>query len=407
MAAAMIVLKNRKWNWILVLDGVTTGVGTLIVFNIALMVVSTGQDEDVPPVFVQDVEAAINKPLRDSDGAPDIYYLIFDGYASSDTISDYFGHDNDTFVADLHRRGFQFAPNSRSNYFYTEYSLKSTLNMQHINEIPLPELKTFLRLHDGIRKRSTSIESTAVANIVEAMGYSVNAWTTSRHHGDNNLLDLLSVMFSPLSELVFDNTVMIVARERLEHFWHLGFGAHNFVENAPLVIDVAGDPSPTFTYLYSSPPHPPYIFERDGKLKENMGPQRLGNIWVPRSGYVDQVVLVNSVILKIVDAILARTENEPIIIIQGDHGPSSTTGHVDLSEIVSPSVELLLERSSILNAMYLPETCKQQLPKDLTAVNTFRFIFNSCFGADFALLQGYTYYTHGDGHQFDFKKVLD
>ncbi len=117
--------------------------------------------------------------------------------------------------------------------------------------------------------------------------------------------------------------------------------------------------------------------------------------------------MVNSVILGIVEAILARTENEPIIIIQGDHGPSSTTGHVDLSEFASPSVELLLERSSILNTMYLPKTCKQQLPLDLTAVNTFRFIFNSCFGADFALLPGYTYYTYGDGHQFDFQKVLE
>ena len=104
---------------------------------------------------------------------------------------------------------------------------------------------------------------------------------------------------------------------------------------------------------------------------------------MPRSGYVDQIVLVNSVILKIVDGILARTENDPIIIIQSDHGPSSTTGHIDLAKIASPGVELLLERSRILNTMYLPKTCKQRLPLDLTAVNTFRFIFNSCFGGDF------------------------
>ena len=45
------------------------------------------------------------------------------------------------------------------------------------------------------------------------------------------------------------------------------------------------------------------------------------NIFEFRDGYLDQLTYINHEILAAVDGILANSNNPPIIILQGDHGP--------------------------------------------------------------------------------------
>ena len=84
--------------------------------------------------------------------------------------------------------------------------------------------------------------------------------------------------------------------------------------------------------------------------------------------------------------LLARSANPPIIILQGDHGPLGRR----ITRLDSPDFR---ERFGILNAMYLPKGMGEFLGNDISAVNTFRFIFNHYFGTDLDLLENRNYLT--------------
>ena len=94
-----------------------------------------------------------------------------------------------------------------------------------------------------------------------------------------------------------------------------------------------------------------------------------------KQGYINQVQYVKTEILPIIDEILAKSTQPPIIIIQGDHG--LTIG----------------ERNDILNAIYLPTVSQKQLYSTMTPVNTFRVVFNAYFGTDYPLLNDISYFS--------------
>ncbi len=92
-----------------------------------------------PPGAVTEPLIAVKKPPGAVDTAvgighrPDIYYIILDGYARSDVMSELFGFDNRPFLERLERRGFYIAKRSTANYCQTPLSLSSSLNAVYLN----------------------------------------------------------------------------------------------------------------------------------------------------------------------------------------------------------------------------------------------------------------------------------
>ncbi len=72
---------------------------------------------------------------RSMPDAPDIYFIVLDGYARADVLAEHYAFDNGPFVRGLEQRGFQVADASRSNYNWTFLSLASTLNMDYLPEL--------------------------------------------------------------------------------------------------------------------------------------------------------------------------------------------------------------------------------------------------------------------------------
>ena len=105
-----------------------------------------------------------------------------------------------------------------------------------------------------------------------------------------------------------------------------------------------------------------------------------------QKGYREQVIFANRKILEAVDAILAKSETPPIILVMGDHGPASMF-HFDID---SPGC--LWERTSNLYALLLPgHQDDGTVYETITPVNTFRVIFNTYFGTELPLLEDRTY----------------
>jgi hypothetical protein len=149
---------------------------------------------------------------------------------------------------------------------------------------------------------------------------------------------------------------------------------------------------PTFVFAHILAPHPPFIFDRDG----NAVPMSIlgleGDVARNyRRGYLEQLLYVSKKTEELVDAILAKSEVKPIIILQADHGPQP------VGEGATPEMTeriRLNERLNILNAYYLPGKDNSVLYDGITPVNTFRAVFNLYFGTDYERLKDESrYYT--------------
>jgi phosphoglycerol transferase MdoB-like AlkP superfamily enzyme len=164
------------------------------------------------------------------------------------------------------------------------------------------------------------------------------------------------------------------------------------------LAEISSLPGSKFVYFHVLAPHAPFIFDQNGPITPDK-PYYLvrdfrGTQEERISGYIGQVSYLNWQVEKAIDAILENSSVSPIIIIQGDHGPG----------IYLNSKACLRERTSILNAYYLPGVSNNPIYETITPVNSFRIIFNQYFGAQFKLLDDRVYYN-GNGEDFKFVDV--
>jgi hypothetical protein len=90
--------------------------------------------------------------------------------------------------------------------------------------------------------------------------------------------------------------------------------------------------------------------------------------------YREQARYLGGLVVQAVKEILKNSTEPPIIIVQGDHGPSG----------FSPDGRRT--RLAILNAYYLPHEGQQWLYPSISPVNSMRVVLNHYFGADFPML---------------------
>nr|MBC8279214.1 hypothetical protein [Chloroflexota bacterium] len=90
-------------------------------------------------------------------------------------------------------------------------------------------------------------------------------------------------------------------------------------------------------------------------------------------------------------------------MIQGDHGPPSSTDKKDREYYI-------LERTPTLSAFLLPAYCDSELYPEISPVNSFRAVLNSCFDGTFDLLEDETYwesYVEPIDSTVDFSKTKE
>ncbi|MBC8063721.1 MAG: hypothetical protein H7Y17_02745 [Chlorobia bacterium] len=113
----------------------------------------------------------------------------------------------------------------------------------------------------------------------------------------------------------------------------------------------------------------------------------VGNTEEYRAGYADQAKFVGKQMLSAIDKLLASSKEQPVIILQGDHGPKKG---LDQASLAKTDVN---ECFPILNAYLVPEAVKSKLYPGITPVNTFRAIFREMFGDSLPNLPDRSWYS--------------
>jgi hypothetical protein len=332
--------------------------------------------------------------------SPDIYWIILDGYGRADVLEEIYGVDTTGFLTSLQQKGFFIAEQSHSNYIQTVYSIPSAMNFTYLDPMPanvsgydyFPELIAKNRLMALLRQcgyRMVTFETGFFfTNYPDADEYHSIGFNFNEFEG-------LLLASTPLEYVVDELDLEPLARSYEAHRGRVHFTFDNLAE-------LPGTPGPKFAYAHIISPHPPFVFDASGDPVQPRRGYSIGDgndyrgSWEEyREGYAAQVQYVNQLIEETVSEIIQRSPRPPVIVIQGDHGPGG------LLEWKSPYRTCLWERTSILNAYYLPEGGSQYLSPDITPVNSFRVVLNAYFGTDLALLPGETYFTsHLPGGDF-------
>ncbi|HSK87760.1 MAG TPA: sulfatase-like hydrolase/transferase, partial [Anaerolineales bacterium] len=324
---------------------------------------------------------------------PDIYYIILDGYGRADVLENEYGYDNSDFLDSLRDLGFTVADCSLSNYAQTQMSLASSLNFDYIDAlsdrfVAGSEDRTGLDALIQHGAARLSLEKAGYKTVAFATGFLATEWTDADYFlgpgyswGQLNEFEALLVE-TTLARLIQDGN----------RFGMQTSGSERFRERTLFTLDTLDELSyiqgPKFVFVHIIAPHPPYVFGPTG------GPVAAADAGTTRtqegaSHYRDQAIYISSRMMEIVPQIIANSDTPPIIVIQGDHGPTVPSNRQG--------------RMSILNAYYLPGV-DASIPETITPANTFRIIFNEYFGQDLELLDDVSLYSDYDD-PFNWKVV--
>ncbi len=376
------LLWRSKRSFLPVTPALNAAALSLLGFNLIIIVSASIATSSRLPVAPEGESASI---ARTGPAPPDIYYVILDGYANSRTLREVVGYDNTSFEDFLRNQGFFVVPDAYANYYQTNLSLPSSLNMTLLEPskdfiIPLrsasdTRLNQFLRKH-GYRFVNPSKDwknPNLSSDDDESVGLgdffrSDFALTLARF----SMLDPIMNRMQWYSESVRREVLYVLKKFR----------------EAP-DLDLGG---PKFSFIYLLPPHPPYVFGPNG---EDMGQVDLGKAfdvrlssWDNHPAYINQVEFVNNQLMEIIPEILAKypADDPPVIVIQGDHGPTFTRSN-------QSDADYYRMRLGILNAYLLPRGVDSQLYDEITPVNTFPLILREYLGEDVPPLADRSYFS--------------
>jgi hypothetical protein len=344
------------------------------------------------------------------EARPDIYYLIFDRYAGSPALERHFGFDNEPFLRELEERGFFVARDSIANYPKTNLSLTSSLEMEYLDPDALNAAATSPADQGPINRRFQG--RLAVPAALKELGYDfvlVPSWwppTASNVDAD------LTLRYEGASEFtlaLLETTLWTALAGPTEEADPFSMGElRNYtLHQIEQMVAVPRLPGPKFVMAHFLIPHPPNLFDRDGRPFKGET-ARLST----EEKYLRQLEFTNSQILRILDAIDAQpSAEEPVIILQSDEGPFperyAANGETFAWADATPA-ELEI-KYRILNALRIPGVDPEEigLTPSITPVNEFRVVFNAVFDAGLPLLPE-RIWAHTDYRNFyEFFEVTD
>ena len=314
---------------------------------------------------------------------PDIFFIVFDEYASSKALKKYLHFDNNGLDSSLRKNGFYISTNSQSNYNSTPLSIASTFDMQYFNKDLESAPNDGLMLLQGAH----SVYKSRVPGLLEEQGYEIINY---------GLIDIKNHPVSvipafPQYEIKIIGLETLWGRIRRDFNWSVAA-----TDSGNTIADTAyinrnrnnydnftrelqkNTERPRFVTSHVLLPHRPAWLDRRGNIRslsmDNYSAHTHDSL------YLEQVMYANILIDS-----LANIANKPrkrplVLIIEGDHGNRFTESGMDTRE----------KQFMNLNAYYFSDNDYSLLYDSISPVNSFRVILNKYFNTRLPLLKDST-----------------
>jgi hypothetical protein len=360
---------------------ITIPVFLLLIFNIITIIPAELKKHQITKNIQR---PSYDHPELDIDGRlPDIYVLVFDEFASFTTIEDVWGFENKILREYLLETGVFIAENSRTRFRTTSASLASLLNLEYVT-VGLT-LNEILQLYD----------KNFVMSFLHNLGYKITfidgygGFSYSQHLEGVHLMDLYNmqvddeIITDPFHFLLINQSVLLPWADQFKDntpnlYYRTNKYFLNFIENFPEEVNKMDQPS--FLYAHLMTPHLPYVYDSSGNFLENPT-----NYWeytnldneTKMDLYLEQYIYISSRIIDLIENILQKSVNQPIIMILSDHGVrEESTGSTDPEHIYR-----------VLNAVYFPDNDYSELYDSIAPLNAMRVILNKYFAQSYPMLE--------------------
>lgn len=310
--------------------------------------------------------------------APDIYYIILDGYTRDDILKKNYQLDNTPFLKHLTQIGFYVASCSQSNYAQTQLSLASSLNSNYLEALD-PRYQAGNTSRVGL---SELIHHSALREALQGLGYRTVAFetgfeATQLEDADIYLSSHPYQGINDFENLLIRTTAARILAEGIAFLnlppdWEARDQIHReqILYTLEELRRMPKVPGPKFVFAHLVIPHWPHVFGPNGESVHEKPDSA--------TAYKNQVIFINKQITPILENIINNSPTPPVIVLQGDHG----------SIIESPE-----RRMRILNAYYLPDGGEAALYESISPVNSFRVILDKYFGDQAPLLDDKSFYS--------------
>ncbi len=370
----------------------TLVVNVIAISMIAIVLVNIGSSkieiysmEEVNPIIEKFEPLSIN-----TQALPDIYYILLDGYSNHIILKETFGYDNQEFITALTERGFVVPSGyTHSNYEFTDLATSSILGMDYVHNLA-PEGLTPRPTVQALYK---TIDSNAVMQNLKSIGYTnisfdSGAFATEEIEISDEILCENPLFNNRLIVKAKDTTIITANKELDVKFQQVA----DELKRKKILCEFSELPKirdriegPIFVFFHVQIPHPHWVFDSNGNPVKDVllykRPSTDPNNFEDRKNtFIGQLEYTNKKTIEAIDAILAKTGNPPIIIIQSDHGTRVVANDRN-------DDESLLIRMGNFNAFYVPDDMKDSFREPITPVNTFRKLFNSLFGSSYEMLE--------------------
>jgi hypothetical protein len=313
---------------------------------------------------------------------PDIYFLVFDAYASSKALKEQYHFDNSAFDHFLEKEGFHIQQQSRSNYRFTFFSMPSILNMSYLEDLEIKRSPVELRNYlTGL------ILDNEVMAFLHRQGYEIVNCSSFDLRG--NPSPVVESLLPIRTRLITAQTLYSrVIRDLGYHFLSyltvpvLGTELYQSLNNDNKLIAAVEKASalpagkPRFIYGHFNFPHPPYYYGKLG-VKRTVTSFYDGTDENNVQGYLDYLYYTNLQAEHLVTKIKKNSGGKAVIILMGDHG-------LRYPYFASPAPLYQLENQ---NAVYFPGKDYHLLYDSISGVNQFRVVLNTLFGQHLPLLK--------------------
>jgi hypothetical protein len=253
---------------------------------------------------------------RAGPNSPDVWHILFDRYASRETLARRYAFDNGPFLDALRKRGFAVAEGKFSNYQRTGHSVSATLNGDSLD-----------RLAASMQDQQAdwvpiyrAIGDNRAAQFFGDQGYRTvfagDWWSPTQQMRSDRTINYRAV--PELGRKLLEQTPIGLAMRAL----HLPYGDDRSEQCKREKLKFAeleqltSDGSPKYIFAHFLVPHPPFVLAADGRCRPIEDAQRSSR----RDNYVAQVQFVNARVLRLIDAI-AAAPRPAVIVIHSDEGP--------------------------------------------------------------------------------------